>query len=202
MYTTVNNSHPAPKRSAGRSNTWLIILISFFCGVLFTFIIGIFALPHSSAPANTAQSGSVTIILSPDILDILAERGLAKLPSQIPVSLSQIQFTTQQNGTLQLTAQAHTALGITEPVSFNCAPYISSSGQLRVAINSAQLGGLPVTGFTSAVESLLNSQFDAVTAGYISSGFTYRLTNVEVVSGGLSVTAIVSANNIALLRYP
>ncbi len=202
MYTTVNNSQPAPKPSARRANTWLIILISFFCGSLFTIIIGVFALPHSSASVKTAQNGSVTIILSPDMLDILAERGLAKLPSQIPVSLSQIQFAARQNGTLQLSAEAHTALGITEPVSFNCAPYISSSGQLRVAINSAQLGGLPVTGVTSAVESLLNSQFDAVTSGYLTSGFTYRLVNVVVVSGGLSVTAIVSANTLALVHIP
>ncbi len=184
---------------AGRITIPLVaLLIGILLGVVVLLLIGISG-DGRRVVTTTVGSGDLIVEANKTYLTAIVSQNLrsAGMPGTIEnvvVTLSQgDQFTVDGDDAFSVLG-----IGVSKHFSLVVQPYIHACS-LQVHVVSANLSGIPVTGFVQSFESNINAQLQEKPGG-LPTGFQYCATGVRTQPDGLFVTY--SATPVALRDTP
>jgi hypothetical protein len=162
------------------------LLLGILLGIVVILLIGISGEGQRVA-TSTAGQGDIIIeadraYLSNIVIQNLRRAGMPGTIQNVVVTLAQgDQFTIDGDDAFSLLG-----IGVSKHFTLVVQPYIRSCF-LQVHVVSANLSGIPVTGFVEAFESNINEQLQQKPSG-LPTGFQYCATNVRTQPDGLFVT--------------
>jgi len=180
---------------AGRIVVPLVaLLVGVALGVVVLLLIG---LSGQGQTVATPQAGQSDLVVEADrafltnlVIQNLRKSGMPGTIENVNVTLAQgDQFTINGDDTFSVLG-----IGLTKHFTVVVQPYIRTC-MLQIHVVSANLSGIPVTGFVQSFESSINQQLQQKPTG-LPGGFQYCTTSVRTQPDGMFVTY--SATPIAL----
>lgn len=170
--------------------------------VIALFIIGhMHAKPIKGKPAvttgNPSINGTALIQLDDALMTSGMAAGLNKASAQFPGPLQNIPFTnvgvTSKAGhNMEVTADVEVVGLPLNVVTITLGPRINDSGHLDFQV--LNIYGLDLGPVNQIIEDQIDAQFVNVGQGQLMKGFTYKLTDVHTVDGGLVITSKIAGS--------
>lgn len=148
--------------------------------------------PVITVPAGTPQADSVLVQVKPTFITEVVQKKIQE--AGLPGTVSHVQVDLSHNDLLIVTGDDTITLlvfPITKHFTITLQPYISNC-QVQMRIVHASFAGIPVTGFVTRFDTLINQQL-RINAENLPQGFTYCATSIRTETQGLFVTLSIKA---------
>lgn len=153
--------------------------------------------PRGTAPTtqNGAINGTATITLDDALMTSGMAAGLQQASARFPAPFTSIPFTnvtvtTKAGHDVEVSADAEIVGLPVNVVQISFGPQIDSTGHLDFKVLS--IYGLNIGPVDQIIEDQINAQFTNIGQGQLVKGFSYKLTEVHTVVGGMVITSQIS----------